>query len=258
MILAATIELDAACAGAVELAKAAAVRRAGVFEVGDYLGVETNGTRVATHTFTCNHPGYPGWRWAVTVVRAARARVVTISEVNLMPADGALLAQPWVPWSERISAGDITPGAMLPTPSDDIRLEPGFTGGEGAVDTDPAEWAQLRAVIAELGLGRERVLSLEGRDLTAERWLAGDGGPDNAMTQQAPALCETCGYFVALKGSLGRLFGVCANEFSPSDGRTVSRDHGCGGHSDVPEPALGIDLGLPVWDTISVDEWLFD
>ncbi len=256
--MAATIELDAACAGAVDLAKAAAVRRAGVFEVGDYLGVDANDTRVATHTFTCNHPGYPGWRWAVTVVRAARARVVTISEVNLIPADGALLAQPWVPWSERISAGDITPGAMLPTPSDDARLEPGFTGGEGALDTDPAEWSQLRAVIAELGLGRERVLSPAGRDLTAERWLAGDGGPDNAMTQQAPALCETCGYFVALKGSLGRLFGACANEFSPSDGRIVSRDHGCGGHSDVPEPTSGIDLGLPVWDTISVDEWLFD
>ncbi|MGB7961743.1 MAG: DUF3027 domain-containing protein [Propionicimonas sp.] len=256
--MAATIELDAACAGAVDLAKAAAVRRAGVFEVGDHVGVDANDTRVATHYFTCNHPGYPGWRWAVTVVRASRARVVTISEVNLVPAEGALLAQPWVPWSERIGAGDITPGAMLPTPSDDVRLEPGFTGGEGAVDADPADWSQLRAVIAELGLGRERVLSPEGRDLAAERWLAGDGGPDNAMTQQAPALCETCGYFIALGGSLGRLFGACANEFSPSDGRLVSRDHGCGGHSDVPEPASGIDLGLPVWDTISVDEWLFD
>lgn len=254
----ATIELDAACAGAVELARAAAVRRAGVFEVGDHIGVSADDTRVATHSFSCKHPGYPGWRWAVTVVRASRARVVTISEVNLVPAEGALLAQPWVPWSERISAGDISPGVMLPTPSDDVRLEPGFTGGEDAVNAEPAEWAQFRAVVAELGLGRERVLSPLGHDLAAERWLAGDGGPDNAMTQQAPALCDTCGYFLSLRGSLGRVFGACANEFSPSDGRLVSRDHGCGGHSDVPEPRAAVDLTLPVWDTISVDEWLFD
>ena len=254
----ATIELDTACAGAVELARAAAVRRAGVFEVGDHIGVSADDTRVATHSFSCKHPGYPGWRWAVTVARASRARVVTISEVNLVPAEGALLAQPWVPWSERISAGDISPGVMLPTPSDDVRLEPGFTGGEDAVNAEPAEWAQFRAVVAELGLGRERVLSPLGHDLAAERWLAGDGGPDNAMTQQAPALCDTCGYFLSLRGSLGRVFGACANEFSPSDGRLVSRDHGCGGHSDVPEPRAAVDLTLPVWDTISVDEWLFD
>lgn len=254
----ATIELDAACAQAVDLARAAAVRRAGVFEVGEHLGVTANDTRVATHYFACDHPGYPGWQWAVTVARAARGRVVTVDEVTMLPADGALLAAAWVPWAERITGGDITPGVMLPTPDDDPRLEPGFTGGDTAKDADPAEWSQIRAVVAELGLGRERVLSPFGRDLAASRWVEGEGGPDNQMTHQAPAPCETCGYFIALSGSLGRMLGVCANEYSPSDGEVVTRDHGCGGHSDVPEPNLEVELTRPIWDTITIHEGLFD
>lgn len=253
----AAAEVDQACADAVDLARAAAVRRAGVIEVGEHRGVVAEGVRVATHLFDCAHPGYPGWQWSVTVARASRARVVTVSEVTLLPGEGALLAPAWVPWADRIGPGDITPGVLAPTPVEDERLEPGYTGGELAAE-DPAEASQVRAVVAELGLGRERVLSVAGRDAAAERWLAGDGGPDNAMTQQAPAPCLTCGFFVRLNGGLGRLFGACANELSPSDGTVVSIDHGCGGHSDVVAPSKGIDLSLPVWDTISVDEALFD
>lgn len=254
----ATLEVDQACADAVELARAAAVRRAGVIEVGEYRGVIPEDVRVATHLFDCAHPGYPGWQWSVTVARASRARVVTVSEVTLVPGEGALLAPAWVPWSERIGPKDITPGVLAPAPPDDYRLEPGYTGGEAAADEDPAEASQTRAVVAELGLGKERVLSVEGRDAAAERWLVSNGGPDNQMTQQAPALCETCGFFVALRGTLGRIFGVCANELSPSDGSVVSLDHGCGGHSDVIAPSKGVDLSAPVWDTISVEEGLFD
>jgi hypothetical protein len=253
-----TVELDQACASAVEQARQAAVVRAGVLEVGDYLGVYAEDARVATHLFACDHPGYPGWRWSVTVTRASRARVVTVSEVTLLPGEGALVAPAWIPWAERIGPKDITPGVIAPANADDLRLEPGFTGGETAADADPAEASQIRAVVAELGLGRERVLSVAGRDLAAERWLAGDGGPDTPMASQAPAECGTCGFLIGLTGSMGRLFGVCANELSPSDGAVVSIDHGCGGHSDVSEPSRGVDLSIPVWDTISVDEGLFD
>lgn len=252
------VEPDAACAAAVELARAAALRRSGVLEVGDHVGVVAEGTRVATHLFECLHPGYPGWNWTVTVARASRARVVTVSEVTLKPAEGALLAPAWVPWSDRIAAGDVAPGVLMPTPDNDPRVEAGFTGGETARDEDPAEWAQTRAVVAELGLGRERVLSSYGRDEAVERWLSGEGGPDNAMTAQAPAECETCAYFVPLAGTLGRAFGVCANEYSPTDGSVVSRDHGCGAHSDVVEASRAEELPRPVWDTIDVDSNLFD
>lgn len=254
----ATIELDRACAEAVELAQRAAVARAGVLEVGEHLGVFAEDVRVATHLFACDHPGYPGWRWSVTVARASRARVVTVCEVTLVPGEGALLAPQWVPWSDRVGPKDLTPGVIAPTPADDVRLEPGYTGGETSADADPAEASQIRAVVAELGLGRERVLSPVGRDEAAERWLAGPGGPETAMATQAPAECATCGFFIGIQGSLGRMFGVCANELSPSDGSVVSLDHGCGGHSDVSEPSKGVDLSAPVWDTVSVDFSLFD
>ena len=89
--------------------------------------------------------------------------------------------------------------------------------------------------------------------------MDGEGGPDNAMTRQAPGSCVDCGYFVRLSGSLGVTFGVCANQFSPSDGSVVSFDHGCGAHSDVVEESRGVELANPVWDTISLDEFaLFD
>jgi hypothetical protein len=250
--------LDAACAGAVDLARDAAERASGVMTVGEHLGVVVEDTRVATHSFACEHPGYRGWRWSVTVARASRARVVTVSEVCLVPGEGALLPQAWVPWSDRISAGDVGPGVLMPTADNDPRVEPGFTGGDQARDADPAEWQQVRAVVGELGLGRERVLSAYGRDEAAERWVESQGGPHNPMTRLAPGFCQECAYFVRLGGSLGRQFGVCANEYSPQDAEVVSVDHGCGAHSDVVDQHRGVELPRPVWDTISIDETLFD
>ena len=249
-----TYKPDAILAAAVDLARAAAVETAAVMGVGEYLGAHADGERVLSHFFACPHPAYRGWRWSVTVARASRAKVVTLDEVVLLPGDGALLAQPWVPWAERIQPGDVTPGLLMPTPEDDPRLEPGYTGGEQAADADPAEASQVRLLVAELGLGRERVLSSAGRDEAGERWLAGDGGPDNPMTKQAPGVCETCGFFVRLQGSMGVLFGACANAYSPSDGSVVSVDHGCGAHSSVPHEDRAEELPAPAWETIEWDE----
>lgn len=253
-----TPKVDPALAEAVELAREAAQEAAQVFGVGEHLGLAAEGDRVVTHFFACPHPGYPGWKWSVTLVRASRAKALTVNEVELIPGDEALLAPSWVPWKQRLNAQDVAPGVLLPTAPEDPRLEPGYTGGELAADGDPAEATVTRAVVAELGLGRERVLSQAGREDVAQRWLAGDGGPHNSMTRFAPAQCAGCGYFVRLQGSLGAIFGVCSNEFSPSDARVVSVDHGCGAHSDVPMPDTGSEPALPVWDTISVDKNLFD
>lgn len=250
-------KLDPACADAVDLAREAALDAAPVTQtVGEHLGVVAEADRVATHYFDSTHPGYRGWCWAVTVVRASRAKKVTVDEVVLLPGDDAILAPQWVPWSERIEAGDVGPGVLMPTPDNDPRLEPGYTAGEYAADMEPAEASAMRTVVAELGLGRERVLSAYGRDEAAERWLDSDGGPDNDLTRQAPANCATCGYFLRLSGSMGMLFGACANEYSLSDGRVVSIDHGCGGHSDIVAPERPSELPAPVWDTItSHDAW---
>lgn len=254
------VKLDSICAGAVELAREAVVETAGVLGVGDYLGCVAEADRVVTHHFGCPHPGYVGWRWSATVARASRAKQATVDEVVLLPGEGALLAEDWVPWADRVGPGDVGPGLLMPTPDSDPRLVPGYTGGEDAADPDPAEAAQIRAVVAELGLGRERVLSVEGRSEAAERWLNGDGGPDNQLSRLAPATCVSCGFFVRLRGSLGREFGVCSNAYSPSDARVVSIDHGCGAHSSVPEPERTHEPPAPVWDTIAWDQTggLFD
>jgi hypothetical protein len=248
-----TREPDAACLAAVDLARAAAEETAGVIGVGEYLGAEAEDVRVATHFFACPHPGYRGWRWSVTVARASRARAVTVDEVVLLPGEGALQAKPWLPWAERIQPRDVTPGVLLPSSDNDPRLDPGYTGSEAAANAEAAETSLVRTVVAELGLGRERVLSAEGREEAAERWLLGEGGPDNLLSKLAPDVCETCGFFVRLQGSLGTLFGVCANAFSVSDGTVVSVDHGCGAHSRVQADEQLDEPPAPVWDTIEWD-----
>jgi hypothetical protein len=248
-----TIKPDAACLAAVDLAQAAAEETAGSMGVGEHLGARADDDRVVTHLFACPHPGYQGWRWSVTVARASRAKVVTVDEVVLLPGEGSLRAPAWVPWAERIQPGDVTPGLLMPSAGDDVRLEPGYTGGESAADPDPAEQSLMRAVVAELGLGRERVLSIEGREEAAQRWLSGAGGPDNPMTQLAPDVCETCGFFVRLQGHLGLLFGVCANAYSSSEASVVSVDHGCGAHSNVVAEDRAEELPAPAWETIEWD-----
>ncbi|MBA8794680.1 hypothetical protein FHX74_002299 [Friedmanniella endophytica] len=251
---------DVICAEAVDLAREAAEAEAGVMGVGEHLGVQAEGERVVSHWFACPHPGYVGWRWSVTLARASRARKATVDEVVLLPGEEALRSAEWIPWADRIQPGDVQPGLLMPSPEDDPRLEPGYTGGEEAADPDPAEASQIRAVVAELGLGRERVLSAFGHDEAAERWDAGDGGPDNQMTKQAPGVCVSCGFFLRIRGSLGRTFGVCANAYSPSDGRVVTVDHGCGAHSSVTPDEKPGELPPPVWDTIAWDQpdTLFD
>ena len=151
-------EVDQLIADAVESARAAAVEVAEDFGVGEYLGTRPEeGVRLATHYFSCPHPGYQGWYWAVTMARASRARYATVNEVVLLPGAESLLAPAWVPWVDRLRPGDLAPGTLLPTPDNDPRLEPGYTGGELAPDADPAEWALTRAIVTELGLGRQRV-----------------------------------------------------------------------------------------------------
>lgn len=252
-------KLDQIVADAVDVARAAAEEVSGPDAVGEHLGVKAEvGDRIATHTFACELAGYPNWVWAVTLVRASRAKKATVNEVSLSPQEGALVAPEWVPWEERIEPGDIAPGLLMATPDNDPRLEPGFAATDLPADADPNEWVQLRTTVAELGLGRERVLSLEGRDQAAERWLRGAPGPSDEGSREAPANCGTCGYFVPLRGSLGTLFGVCANAYSPSDAKVVHLDHGCGGHSDVVEGSRARELPAPMYDTIGVDTMLFD
>jgi Protein of unknown function (DUF3027) len=225
---------DATLAEAVELAREAAVELAGAGQVGEHLGFHADGERLVTHDFACLDHAYRGWRWAVTLTRASRSKTVTVDEAVLLPGADSLLAPAWVPWNERLKPGDLGVGDLLVTDADDDRLEPGYAGSValGERVDDVADEID-RVAIWELGLGRARVLSPIGRDDATDRWYSGDRGPAAPIAVAAPAPCSTCGFFLPMAGSMRRMFGVCANEFSPGDGTVVSVDHGCGAHSEV-------------------------
>ncbi len=236
---------------AVDGARDALLAQVPTEDVGEHLGGVSEAAKVTTHLFACTRPGYRGWRWSVTVARAPRQKTVTVDEIVLLPGDDAIVAPEWVPWRERIRPGDLSPGDLLPTEEDDPRLAPAYTAADEIVDED-----SVMEVAEELGLGRARVLSADGRELAAQRWYDGSHGPDAALAQSAPGKCSSCGFLVQLKGPLAQAFGVCANAFANDDGRVVSFDHGCGAHSEaqlhkrnMPQP-----LPEPVLDTLTWDD----
>jgi hypothetical protein len=249
------VKADSALVAAVDTARAALLEDVDdAADVGEHLGAVAEGERVVTHLFACSRKGYVGWRWSVTVTRATRQKVVTVDEVALIPGEDAIVAPAWVPYRERIQPGDLSPGDLLPVSDEDPRLVPTYSFGDDPLDSD--EKAQIRQVAQDLGLGRVRTLSVEGRELAAQRWYDGDGGPDSPLAQSAPHHCRSCGFLMRISGPLSETFGVCANGDANDDGRIVSTDHGCGAHSEVrlakkhePQP-----LPDPVFDTLTVDE----
>lgn len=228
-------DLAAVLTDAVDAARAAIREFSGDDVVGEYLGAGFEDPSTATHRFLATMPGYQGWQWAVVVAAHPGADHATISEVVLVPGPTALLAPQWVPWQERVQPGDLGPGDLLATPVDDPRLVPGYTSSGDE---------ELDDVAGDIGLGRRQVLSRWGRIEAAERWNDGEYGPGSAMARATRKVCRDCAYYLSLTGSLGTLFGVCANEMS-ADGHVVSEEYGCGAHSDTPQPAT---IGSPMFE----------
>jgi hypothetical protein len=246
----------------VSAARAALLEQVEDALVGEHLGeqVESSagGVRVTTQYFASAQAGYPGWRWAVTVVELDGQHAPTVDEVVLLPGDEAIVAPAWVPWRERIKPGDLSPGDLLPTDEDDPRLVPAWFAGDPVIDDEDRAYdrSAARALADEVGLGRNRVLSVEGRDQAAQRWYDGAAGPDVPLAQSAPARCASCGFLVRLAGPLSTMFGVCANAFANDDGRVVSFDHGCGAHSEAQlrRKQLPPPLPDPVFDSVTLDD----
>lgn len=228
---------DEVVLGAVEVAQNAAKDVARPDKVGEHLAAKMVDDRVALHQFECLDEGYPGWRWEVTVARAPRSKVVGINEVHLIPGDDALLAPAWVPWEERLRPEDVSRSDVLPYEANDERLQSGFEQvEEDGADVRPDE---------HMGLGRARVLSQYGLDEAATRWYDSPRGPVPGL--KANSQCSSCGFLLKIAGSMGSLFGVCANVWSPDDGTVVSLDHGCGAHSETDQPKQ-----RPEWPTVPV------
>ena len=235
-------------------------------DVGEFVTSEAHDDGVTDFRFEALMKGYEGWQWSVTLYHDVELDHWTIDESSLIPTDKALLPPKWVPWKDRLLPSDLSVTDSIGTPEDDERLDDGIGIDEAvsrteelnaeqqAVETvqaqeggSPDEQADaLTAVedvveaVEELDLSRRHVLSELGQTQTAQRWYEGPHGPKSLSTKTADGnLCSTCGFFIPLAGSLKTMFGVCANRWSPDDGKVVSVDHGCGEHSEIrpPEPS---------------------
>ena len=234
-------------------------------QVGDFVEAIDLGDNVTDFRFESRVRGYEGWQWSVTLYHDVELDHWTVNESSLVPTDKALRPPKWIPWKDRLEPGDLAVTDSIGTDPDDPRMEEGFrktqdaetsddtddkpsvadeTVQEPAMDgnasdesekTDVSEDSEqpvtseedVEEAVEEFDLSRRHVLTPLGRSQTAKRWYEGPHGPKSLSTKTADGNpCSTCGFFIPLKGELNLLFGVCANKWSPDDGRVVSIDRG--------------------------------
>jgi NACalpha-BTF3-like transcription factor len=70
--------------------------------VGNYVRTDEEEPGLRSYIFESTLRGYVGWFWSVTIYQP-EGQEPTISEVVMMPGDGALVAPKWIPWSERLA-----------------------------------------------------------------------------------------------------------------------------------------------------------
>lgn len=96
------VPVDAAPVDFTDLARTALLEVTPESSVGAPVGTVDEGDGVVSVLFANRMPGYPGWRWTVSVAKVGDEDP-TVLEVELMPGDGSLVAPEWVPWSERLA-----------------------------------------------------------------------------------------------------------------------------------------------------------
>ena len=235
-------------------------------QVGDFVEAIDLGDDVTDFRFETRVRGYEGWQWSVTLYHDVELDHWTVNESSLVPTDRALRPPAWIPWKDRLEPNDLAMTDSIGTEPDDPRLEEGFRAtdaGEGAPaetpemsETSETSKEDVEDAVEEFELSRRHVLTPLGRAQTAKRWYEGPRGPKSLSTKTADGNpCSTCGFFIPLKGELNLLFGVCANKWSPDDGRVVSVDHGCGEHSEIepPEPSHLWVQSKPAFDDLHID-----
>ena len=261
-------------------------------QVGDFVEAIDLGDNVTDFRFETRVRGYEGWQWSVTLYHDVELDHWTVNESSLVPTDKALRPPEWIPWKDRLEPTDLAVTDSIGTDPDDPRMEEGFrktgpaeqgenvssnaesaettdAGDNAGTDADGIAGAQdesaaasvtseedIDEAVEEFDLSRRHVLTPLGRSQTAKRWYEGPRGPKSLSTKTSDGNpCSTCGFFIPLKGELNLLFGVCANKWSPDDGRVVSIDHGCGEHSEIepPEPSHLWVQSKPAFDDLHID-----
>lgn len=97
---------DAFLAAAVDVARAAVEGITAPADIGVHIAAKSEGERLVTHLFESKLAGYQGWQWYAVLTRNSRSKVVTISELGLLPSEDSILSPEWVPWAERVRPED--------------------------------------------------------------------------------------------------------------------------------------------------------
>jgi Protein of unknown function (DUF3027) len=138
---------DAFLAAAVAVARAAVEGITAPGNIGDHIAAKSEGERLVTHLFDSKLPGYQGWQWYAVVTRNSRSKVVTVSELGLLPSENSILSPEWVPWAERVRPEDAQAAEeeQAPLAEADHPVPAAETEGEaeaeddGSGDFDPEE-----------------------------------------------------------------------------------------------------------------------
>ena len=85
-----------------DVAKAALLEITPEGTIGAPAGEITEGDGVVSVQFDSLLPGYPGWKWTVSIA-TLEGEAPSVLETEMIPAEGALLAPDWVPWSDRLA-----------------------------------------------------------------------------------------------------------------------------------------------------------
>lgn len=97
---------DAFLAAAIGEARTAIEGIAAASDIGAHLAAKSEGDRLVTHLFESRMAGYHGWQWYAVLTRNSRSKVVTVSELGLLPSEDSILSPEWVPWAERVRPED--------------------------------------------------------------------------------------------------------------------------------------------------------
>ena len=84
------------------IGRAALAEITSVESVGADAGQKDEGDGVVSVYFDTNLTGYPGWHWTVSIA-TLEGEQPSVLETELTPAEDALLAPDWVPWSDRLA-----------------------------------------------------------------------------------------------------------------------------------------------------------
>lgn len=149
---------DAMLAAAVDQARRELETITPADTIGEHLGAKREEDRVVTQLFASRLTGYVGWQWFAVLTRNSRSKVVTVSEIGLLPSDDSVLAPPWVPWSERVRPEDVAAmqaeeaAAAGDVPEqNDGEADPEMEGDEAGSDATDASEASESADTDEVG-----------------------------------------------------------------------------------------------------------